>query len=68
MFILYVFFTPIRFCSASGLVGRPLDAVEFRSQSDLSVPGMLCGIRYPREGQSSYKATLSFIMAYKRQY
>ena len=44
------------------------DRVEFRSQSDLSVPGMLCGIRYPREGQSSYKATLSFIMAYKRQY
>ena len=44
------------------------DRVEFRSQSDLSVPGMLCGVRYPREGQSSYKATLSFIMAYKRQY
>ena len=42
-------------------------AVEFRSQSDLSVPGMRCGIRSPREGQSSYKATFSFIMALKGQ-
>ena len=41
-----------------------LRTIEFRSQSDLSVPGLLCGIRLSREGQSSCKATFSFIMAH----
>ena len=45
-----------------------LRTVEFRSQSDLSVPGLLCGIRLLREGQSSCKATFSFIMAHIGQY
>ena len=73
MFILYVFFTPIRFCSASGLVGRPLDAHAWwmrmrgfsaylmRSANHVTAPRGLSLVNYPMSGltaSSSHRVVL----------